>query len=213
MPCEVYRNKVKPVAKNLKLPRDTGFRLVYASGTFSHKEDFELIEATLYEFLRKNPDCSLSILGAAQASERILAMTNVCSYPILEYNSMLEFISKHDLLLVPLVDNVFNRAKSNVKFIEAGSVAVAVLASDVGEFKASIKHKTNGFIARTPSDWTAILEQLRTQPSRLRAAGIQAQSTVQKRYTTDHCEIKPRFIYGVNKRRSMEQSKLSETAD
>jgi predicted HAD superfamily hydrolase/glycosyltransferase involved in cell wall biosynthesis len=211
MPCEVYRNKVKPVAKNLKLSRDTGFRLVYASGTFSHKEDFALIESTLYDFLIQNPDCSLSILGAAQASERILALTNVFSYPVLEYNSMLEFLSKHDLLLVPLVDNIFNRAKSNVKFIEAGSVSVAVLASDVGEFRASIKHKTNGFIAKTPKDWAAILEQLRAQPNRLHAAGIQAHSTVQKRYTTNQCEIKPKFIYGLSKRSNIDSTKLSET--
>lgn len=209
VPCEVYRNKVRPPISTKETVSSGGVKLIYASGTFSHKEDFDIIEETLFNFCLNNPECTLSILGAAQVSERLLALTNVSSYPILDYNAMLDFISRHDLLLVPLVDNVFNRAKSNVKFIEAGSVAVPVLASDVGEFKLSIKHKANGFLAKTPKDWAMILEQLRLQPSRLRSAGAQAQLTVSKRFTTDHCELKSKFLYGNSKQRTS-QPKYSE---
>jgi predicted HAD superfamily hydrolase/glycosyltransferase involved in cell wall biosynthesis len=196
IPCEVYRNKVKPFTSTDAVLASDSLKLIYASGTFSHKEDFDIIEETLFNFCLKNADCKLSVLGAAQVSERLLSLANVSSYPLLDYNGMLAFISKHDLLLVPLVDNVFNRAKSNVKFIEAGSVGVPVLASEVGEFKLSIKHKTNGFLAKNPRDWAAILDQLRLQPTRLKAAGTQAQLTVLKRYTTAQCELKTKFLCG-----------------
>ncbi len=71
----------------------------------------------------------LSVLGSIQVSARLLSLPNVRSYPVLPYDEMLRFVGQHDLLLVPLVDNVFNEAKSNVKFVEAGSVGVPVLAS------------------------------------------------------------------------------------
>lgn len=200
--CEVYRNKVKPFISIEPTASTGALKLIYSSGTFSHKEDFDIIEDPLFNFCLSHPDCTLSVLGAAQVSERLLALPNVSSYPILEYNAMLEFISRHDLLLVPLVDNIFNRAKSNVKFIEAGALAVPVLASDVGEFKLSIKHKINGFLAKNATEWTALLEQLRLHPARLKSAGSEAQVTVSKRYTTDQCELKQKFLFGTAKRKS-----------
>ena len=199
IPCEVYRNKVLPFVAKESSPPPAQVKLVYASGTYSHRQDFEIIEDSLYRFLAKTPSCQLSILGAAQVSERILALTNVASYPILGYQDMLSFIEAHDLLLVPLVDNIFNRAKSTVKFIEAGSVSVPVLASEVGEFKASIKHKVNGYLAKNATDWSHLLEQLIQNPNRLSSVGSQAQQTVLKRYTTDQCELRQKFLFGTSK--------------
>ncbi len=98
----------------------------------------------------ENTEVTLSILGATQSSERILSLPNVCSYPLLPYEEMLKFISKHDLMLVPLVDDVFNNAKSNVKFVECGAVGVSVLASSVSEYLSCIQDGVDGYILFQP---------------------------------------------------------------
>ncbi|NCB10354.1 MAG: glycosyltransferase, partial [Erysipelotrichia bacterium] len=154
------------------------------SGTFSHKEDFDIIEAVLFEFLVQNPQVKLSILGAAQVSERILALSNVSNYPLLPYTAMLEFIAKHDLMLVPLEDDVFNRAKSSVKFVECGAVGVPVLASKVGEFDFTIDHKKNGLLAGTPQEWKEQLAWIIKSPQSLNPLAEEANKTVKETYTT-----------------------------
>lgn len=134
LPCTVEANKISVSKIRLPIKKVGALKLIYASGTYSHKEDFELIEQTLYEFLSANGEVTLSILGATQSSERILALPNVSSYPLLPYDAMLDFVAKHDVMLVPLVDDIFNNAKSNVKFIECASVGTFVLASNVREY-------------------------------------------------------------------------------
>lgn len=139
--CEVIRNQVSSTKIREKLTnKGDSLKLIYASGTFSHKEDFLLIEQELYQLLIDNPKINLSLLGATSASERILALPNVSCYPLLPYDAMLNFIAKHHVMLVPLVDNIFNHAKSNVKYIECQAVGVDVVASDVSEYASSVSY-------------------------------------------------------------------------
>jgi glycosyltransferase involved in cell wall biosynthesis/FMN phosphatase YigB (HAD superfamily) len=181
----VVRNRVTPDRLKLrKLYKNDSLRLIYASGTFSHKEDFLLIENLLYQFLSKNKFVQLSILGATQVSKRILVLPNVRNYPLLNYDAMFEFIAKHDLMIVPLVDNIFNRAKSAVKFVECGAVGVPVLASRVGEFADIIEHKKNGFLASNEQDWVQLLSSIAEEPEQLKEIAYQAYQSIEMNYVT-----------------------------
>ncbi|PWQ98684.1 HAD-IA family hydrolase [Leucothrix arctica] len=144
--CQVIPNKVSAKDIRKPVPKSGPLRLLYSSGTYSHREDFQMIEQELFDYLNDTPSVTLSILGATQSSERILSLSNVSCYPLLAYSAMLEFIAKHDLMLVPLANDVFNNAKSNVKFVEAGAVGVPVLASNVREFASCIDHGVNGYL-------------------------------------------------------------------
>lgn len=189
IPSVIVRNKVMP--KTLQSPKlvDTNnLKFIYASGTYSHKEDFDLIEEVLYEFMLKHPYIKLSILGAAQVSERILALSNVSNYPLLPYTAMLDFIAEHNLMLVPLVDDVFNRAKSSVKFVECGAVGVPILASKVGEFKLAIEHNKNGLLAVTPQEFKEMLELVAESPQTIERLAHEAYNTIEKIYTTNSLE-------------------------
>ena len=44
-------------------------------------------------------------------------------------------ISEVDINLAPLVDSIFNRAKSEIKWIEAALVKVPTVASKIGAFQ------------------------------------------------------------------------------
>jgi glycosyltransferase involved in cell wall biosynthesis len=101
---------------------------------------------------------------------------------------MLDFIAKHDMLLVPLEDSIFNRAKSNVKFIEAAAMGVPVLASAVGEFSQSITHGSNGFLAHDLNDWQVLLNEIIQKPKQLKNISKNANQTVKKGYLTTSAE-------------------------
>ena len=188
-PTLLLRNAITP--EMVRPPKSKDFKrlnLLYASGTYSHKADFMMVEELLFQTLRSHPEVKLSILGAAQASERMLSLDNVSSYPLLPYESMLDFIAKHDMLLVPLEDSIFNRAKSNVKFIEAAAMGVPVLASAVGEFSQSITHGSNGFLAHDVNDWRTLLNEIIQKPKQLKNISKNANQTVKKFYLTTSAE-------------------------
>lgn len=189
IPTIVVRNKVTPkrIQARMFAGRDH-LKLIYASGTYSHKEDFDLIEAELYAFLVEHPKIMLSVLGAAQVSERILALQNVSNYPYMPYTAMLAFIAKHDLMLVPLVDDEFNRAKSSVKFVECGAVGVPVLATRVGEFDFAIEHGENGLLAESAQDFIVNLNRLVNNPLLIDKLAENANQTIKNHYTTFHLE-------------------------
>jgi glycosyltransferase involved in cell wall biosynthesis/predicted HAD superfamily hydrolase len=189
IPAVVVRNKVTTKRLKAATPVDPShIKLIYASGTYSHKEDFELIEQVLYEFLISHSQVTLSVLGAAQVSERILALANVSNYPLMDYTAMLDFIAQHDLMLVPLVDDEFNRAKSSVKFVECSAVGVPVLASKVGEFNYAIEHQHNGLLASTADEFATLLKQMANNPHTIEQLAHNAYHTVKECYTTAQIE-------------------------
>lgn len=194
-PSQVLRNRVQP--SRLKWPQHKSYsklKLLYSSGTYSHKSDFMMIEDVLYRILIDNPSVKLSILGAAQASERILALNNVQSYPLLSYAAMLDFISKHDVLLIPLEDTIFNRAKSTVKFVESAAVGVPVLASAVGEFSFCINHRSTGLLAKNICDWETILNDLIKKPKQLKNISRNANQLIRTNYLTTCASFDHSFI-------------------
>ncbi len=67
--------------------------------------------------------------------------------PLTDYATYLRMLAQADIAFMPLADNQFNRAKSDLKFIEAGAARVAVLASDV-VYAASVKDGKTGLIFR-----------------------------------------------------------------
>lgn len=182
VPVALYRNRVQDVVRDLVPRSDNSLRMVYASGTYSHKEDFMLAASSIKEVLADFPSAKLSLLGATQVPPDLLGMANVSSYPLLPYKTMLSFVGQHNLMLVPLADNLFNHAKSSVKFVEAASVGVPVLASDVSEYAAAISEGANGFLASNVDEWKQKLKYLAQNPDVLGRIGAEARDFVARDY-------------------------------
>ena len=72
-----------------------------------------------------------------------------------------------DIALLPLNDNVFNRAKSDLKFIEAAGHGAAVLASPV-VYRKKVRDGKTGLIYRSTRDFSEKLANLIERP-KLRA--------------------------------------------
>jgi glycosyltransferase involved in cell wall biosynthesis len=74
------------------------------------------------------------------------------------YPKVLKQIRPH-ITLAPLDDNIFNKSKSNIRILESWSLASAVVASDIGEYKV-VKHGQDGLLAYTTEDWFEHIDSL-----------------------------------------------------
>ena len=64
-----------------------------------------------------------------------------------------------DIAIAPLRDLPFNRAKSNLRYLEYSALKIPTVASDVEPYKC-IKHQETGFIAREEDEWIECLKSL-----------------------------------------------------
>jgi len=72
--------------------------------------------------------------------------------PLCDYDTYLDLLGTSEISLMPLDDTPFNRAKSDLKFIEAGACRVAALASSV-VYRDSIAHGETGLIFNNPDEF------------------------------------------------------------
>jgi glycosyltransferase involved in cell wall biosynthesis len=120
-----------PNWKSKKLKRKTvniGF-----SGTSTHREDFNICERAVKSVMERYPDTRLVISGDDQIYERFTILPEsrrmfIPGVPYDDYPLVYRYI---DILLVPLRDTHFNRAKSDIKLLEAGATHTSWLASDL----------------------------------------------------------------------------------
>ncbi len=72
--------------------------------------------------------------------------------PLCDYNTYMDLLGTSEISLMPLDDTPFNRAKSDLKFIEAAACRVAALASAV-VYRDSIVHGETGLIFEDPDQF------------------------------------------------------------
>lgn len=75
------------------------------------------------------------------------------------YEKYLETLQETDIALLPLLDNEFNRSKSDLKFIECAACGAAVLASPV-VYSNTIKDGANGLIYNDKKEFMQKLQIL-----------------------------------------------------
>jgi SAM-dependent methyltransferase len=83
--------------------------------------------------------------------------------PICDYETYLRILGGTEISFMPLADTPFNRAKSDLKFIEAASCRVAALASTV-VYANSIEDGQTGLLFRDPVEFHARLLHLLAMP-------------------------------------------------
>jgi SAM-dependent methyltransferase len=83
--------------------------------------------------------------------------------PTCDYETYLRILGGSEISLMPLSDTPFNRAKSDLKFIEAASCRVAALASSV-VYGNSIEEGRTGLLFRDPVECHARLLRLLAMP-------------------------------------------------
>ncbi len=87
-----------------------------------------------------------------------------------------------DIGLAPLCDSEFNKAKSNIKYLEFGALHVPVVAQDMEPYNTDIQSGYNGFLAKDSSQWLKCLRALIKYADLRRNMGEAAFRDVQVRY-------------------------------
>jgi SAM-dependent methyltransferase len=97
--------------------------------------------------------------------------------PACDYATYMHLLGKAEIAFMPLADTPFNRAKSDLKFIEAAACRVASLASPIVYAEVIAPVKT-GFLFDGPASLQTQLTQMLAQPQTVRQAAEAARTYV-----------------------------------
>lgn len=159
----------------------------YLSGSITHNADFELILPTLKKIMKKHENVYLKVVGLLDIPEELKPFSNrIIREPFVSWKKLPEIIASLDINLAPLEDSLFNRAKSENKWVEAALCKVPTVASNVGAFQEMIIDQEDGFLCKTENEWFKTLEQLITDIDFRRKVGEEAYSKVIKNNITTY---------------------------
>lgn len=135
-------------------------KIGYFSGSISHNENFELIKPAIKQLLTKYSNVQLHIVGILDIPQDMKPFENqIVTHDYVDWDKLPALISEVDINLAPLVNSIFNRAKSEIKWIEAALVKVPTVASKIGAFSDTIIDGETGLLA-TDDEWFDKLEAL-----------------------------------------------------
>lgn len=123
------------------------------AGGNSHRDDLNIIKSVLLEVLDNRPNVVAALAGCGEHIQhpRVIHLNAVV---IEHYHKLL---STFDIGLAPLVDDRFNRAKSDLKPLEYAAVGIPCIASPVGPYRDLDR---GVLLASKLSDWRRHLYRL-----------------------------------------------------
>lgn len=163
----------------------------YFSGSITHNADFEEISNVIADILNDYENTRLLIVGFLSLPECLESYRNrIEMIDFVDYRSLPSLINRADINIAPLNDNVFNRAKSEIKWIEAALLKKPTVASGLGSFTECIQHGDTGFLCNTCSEWYETLSKLIEDKKLRNAIGCNAFKFCKCNYLSTYCSHK-----------------------
>ncbi len=173
------KNKPKP-----------GIRIGWSGGA-AHREDLAIIEDVIPRVLDAHRDVKFVFFHGL--AEFMFDLEK--KYPgRIELHKKWVDIDKYpatiagmdwDICLAPLIDSSFNRAKSNLRWLEGAALGTPCIASNVGHFAETITNHTDGILCDTPADWFKYLSRLITDKRLRKGMGMRARQKAFERFNVD----------------------------
>ena len=107
----------------------------YLPGTSHHKHDFAHIETFLATLLHNNPSYHLNVIGELEFDHDKFPKDQISTTPFQPYEQLPGLINDSWIIIAPLVNNIFNRCKSGLKFWESGVFGIPVISSPLRDIK------------------------------------------------------------------------------
>ena len=162
---KVLRNQIASLApeKNFE---DKGYITIFF-GALNRKDCWQDIMPVLNKLIKKYKNklqfrvlSDINFFESLETPNKRYTMDKkMDTKEFVSYNIYMNELYNSDIALLPLKDTSFNRAKSDLKFIESGNAQVAAIASPV-VYENTIEDGKTGFIYRTPREFQAKLEIL-----------------------------------------------------
>jgi SAM-dependent methyltransferase/glycosyltransferase involved in cell wall biosynthesis len=169
----------------LKRPEKDGKIRIGYTGCQNHHEDLRIVKKPILALLEEFPNLEF-IMAAPFTSwedvkhERVLVNTTWA--PIDVYPKMVSEWNL-DIGIAPLKDSNFNRAKSNLRWLEYSALEIPTVASSIYPFKNSIKDGVDGYICSTSQEWYERLKTLITDRVKRSRMGVEAYTRVKKDFS------------------------------
>ena len=155
-------------AKAAALPKlsnaDGIVRMLFASGTPTHRRDFLVALDAVVSVLDRNQNVRLRLIGHIdpwQYPQLSTRREQIEQVDRVNLEKLFEEVAICDINLCPLeVGNPFCESKSAVRWLTAASVGVPTVASPTAPLQAAILHGHNGLLAANADQWRNGLEHL-----------------------------------------------------
>ncbi len=168
-------------------------------GGHTHKPDLWFILPALESILRKyQPKIRFQFWGI-EAPPELTAYSQVdwCppkSYAYHEFASYFQTQSA-DIMIAPLVDTLFNRCKSSIKYLEYSSLGAPGVYSRMIPYESVVENGVNGFLASSQTEWEQSLSKLIEDPTLRNEIAINAQKKIRKNWLLSPNASKLKKIY------------------
>jgi ubiquinone/menaquinone biosynthesis C-methylase UbiE/glycosyltransferase involved in cell wall biosynthesis len=161
-------------------------RMIY-TGCANHGGDMEIVKPVILALLDEFPNLEFIIaqdLGTFKdvKHERLKVLDRWVS--IVDYPAMVKGWDA-DIGLAPLRDHNFNRAKSNLRWLEYSALRIPTVASPIRPFNESIKNGATGYLCSTKQEWYGVLKGLIKNPVNRAQVGANAYLTVREHFNMD----------------------------
>ena len=162
---KVFENHLRTISplRNFKKQENSSVRIFF--GAVNRDRDFQDILPILNQFAQEYGDkISFKIIAnkelfdaVASTNKTLIGDPNYYNGQFVAYEKYEDALQNSDIALLPLLDNEFNRSKSDLKFVESAGNGAVVLASSV-VYPKTVKDGVNGLIFR---DKTEFAQKLR----------------------------------------------------
>jgi glycosyltransferase involved in cell wall biosynthesis len=147
----------------LKTSEHETLTIGYMGGN-SHKPDLEYITPVLLDLSKRYPKKIRFQFWGVQPPVEVASLTQVKWSPVTtyRYKDFAAFFQAQtaDIFIAPLIENLFNRCKSPIKFFEYSALGAPGVFSRLETYTDVITHGHNGLLASSLDEWTNCLIQL-----------------------------------------------------
>lgn len=174
-------------------------RLFWAGG-ITHRKDLELLRRPLQ--LLKRDKCKLIICGYEKNEPEWKEMAKIYTTDSAYNTVVIESLKVHeyykayafcDISLIPLVNNEFNKCKSNLKILEAANIGSPCIVSRVHPYLDFPDHIVNYVDSHSP--WYYQINKLLRDEGLRRAQGFALQAYVDRNFNFEKINIERKQIF------------------
>lgn len=157
-------------------------------GSTTHDVDFKMALPALQRILAEYPNTVLRLFGSVPASikgmlpESRFEWSKGVAFEF--YPATLKYLN-FDIGIAPVTDSQFNRAKSNIKWLEYSALGIPSVCSSVYPYAMSIEHGETGFLASNDDEWYRSLKALVESAELRQRIGRAAFDYVWREFATD----------------------------
>lgn len=133
----------------------------YFPGTNHHLNNFKQVSYFLINYLQKNPDIKLEVVGDLNFDPSQFPEGQIYISPFVIFEDLPKLIKNSWVIISPLEENVFNQCKSGLKAWESGLFSVPVISSPNPDMQ---RFQNEGLLlSKDLNEWEEYLDKLKDE--------------------------------------------------